>query len=670
MRFFLFALLFLWWTTASSGQDTRIKFGKVSATDLAMKTYEPDTEAVAVMLSKTANIKYDVMAENFPLSTEVHVVIKLLKEPALDEYGNARIPYYSYNNNTKISNVRAMVHLPDGTNIKVENSQMFDEKTNDFYSSKKIAFPKLMTGAIFEYEYVLLSNDMFSPVDWFFQSDIPVRYTELYSYIPDWFEYVTLTQGSAFIKNTRDIITEEIVSNSADRSMTGKVVKSEVSHASIKVPFVRNIFIDQNVPALKRECCVTSMENYYRRVRFRLNAVHFPDKVRRPILETWSKVAEELYSIPEWGGQLKNKRPGELVLEAAAIDINSLSNQTEIATKLYDYVNHHIQWNNVYGYGGIHDITSILKTESGSSGDLNKLICAALLQSGVQARPVLLSTRENGNMLEIYPFVDQFNHMIVLATLDGKDVWIDAGDKYRPLGMLRTESLNKRGWLADETNPAWIDIKPSDSKTVYLIKGRITPEGILNADVEARFTGYDAVDQRIAAADAKEKYGGDLFVCNSTPVKVSGMELINISFPSLPFQLKGKIIDETIATATPERIYFSPILPVDLNTIPFRLEERAYPIEMPYPLDISIILDLVIPEGYIIESLPEPIRFVPDNGGIQVVYNSSQNPGKVNITMKFALSRLTFDPEEYATIKNLYTHRKEKFNEQIVLVKS
>ena len=654
----------------SSSQDSKIKFGKISPEDLAMKVYLPDTEAVAVILSKIGHVKFDVLDENNPLTTEIHVVLKFLKDPALDAYGNVRLEYYSYNHYSKISDVKAIVHLPDGTDIKVDNNQIFDEDVNDYYSAKKIAFPKLVPGAIVEYQYVILSSAMFSPVDWFFQSEIPIVYTQLTTSIPEWYEYVVLTQGSPLYQNSQTVTTKPINVNETERITTGYVTKSTTTHNVVNVRFVENTYINKNMPALKEESFITSMENYYSRIRFRLNAVQIPEMPLQPIMNSWSKVAEELYNESDWGGQLKNKHPGELVLEAAGINIASASNQMEIALKMYDYINSHIQWNDMYSYGGRHDINEILKTGSANSGNLNKLMCAALIQAGIHALPILISTRDNGNMLEIYPFVDQFNHMIVLATLDGKDTWIDAGDKNRPLGTLRTESLNSRGWVVDEANPAWIDIKPVDSKSVYFIKGNLDKDGNLNGDLETRFTGYHALQQRTSADEEKEKYGNDLVVCGTNPMKISGMEMINAENVSLPFQLKAKIVNYPVATSTPDRMYISPVFPKGLDEIPFKLEKRTYPIEMNYPSEVNMILDLTIPEGFIVESIPEPIRYVTESGGISVSYSASNNGGRIMINVKYAIKQLFFDPVDYTALKAFYNQRHLKLNEQIVLAKA
>ena len=150
---------------------------------------------------------------------------------------------------------------------------------------------------------------------------------------------------------------------------------------------------------------------------------------------------------------------------------------------------------------------------------------------------------------------------------------------------------------------------------------------------------------------------------------ISDIEKVNEKETELPFQLKAKVMDYSIATVTPDKLYLLPIIPVSLTDIPFKLEERTYPIEMNYAEEISIIMDITLPEGYKIESVPEPVRFITEGNGIVITYNVSQTPGKLNVNMKYTAKQLYFDPKEYAALKNIYSQRNQKFNEQIVLSK-
>src|SRR5688572_14040130 len=89
----LISFLFLIISTFQA-QETKIKFGKISPADLAMTVYEPDPEAAAVVLSKVGRIKYDLLQEKYPLTEENHIVIKILKESAIDDYGKVEFNYY------------------------------------------------------------------------------------------------------------------------------------------------------------------------------------------------------------------------------------------------------------------------------------------------------------------------------------------------------------------------------------------------------------------------------------------------------------------------------------------------------------------------------------------------------------------------------------------------
>ena len=665
LAFFLFLFFFI---LDSSGQNEKIKFGKIAPADLAMKVYSPDPEADAVVLSKIGRVTYDIMAEKYQLTEETHVVIKILKEPAIDKYGNVKLNYNSYNNYSKVGSVKALVHLPDGTEIKVDNSQIFDDKVNEYWSSKKIAFPRLVPGAIIEYQYITISDQMFHPVDWFFQDEIPIRYTELTTKIPELFEYVVLTQGTPLDKVDKTTTTEPLTISGVSRGETA-TDRSRFYRGTGDIIYIHHTYINENVPALRKECCITTMEDYYSRVRFRLNAIKHHDGSRKPIMSTWKEVANGLYLDQIFGAQLKNSKPGELVLEAAGIMLSDTFTKLEIAQRLYDYLNSNIQWNGFYGFGS-KEINTLLREKSGSSGDLNKLMAAGLLRSGIDAKPVFISTRDNGKLLELYPFVDQFNHMVVFAKIDGKDTWIDVGDKNLPFGMLRKEALNARGWVADEEEPYWIDIKSPDSKTVFLVKGTLDADGNLNGDMESRFTGYHALSHRERVVEEKDKYPDNLVVRTQMPFKVSETTMINKDAVGLPFQLKAKIIDQPVATVASDKIYLSTILPVGLDEMPFKLEERTYPIEMNYPEEISMIMDIGLPEGYTVESLPAPVRFVTENNGLQVIYNATQTAGRLNITFKYVIRQLQYSPDDYAALKNLYNQRYQKFNEQIVLTKT
>ena len=59
-----------------------------------------------------------------------------------------------------------------------------------------------------------------------------------------------------------------------------------------------------------------------------------------------------------------------------------------------------------------------LNTRTGNAANINLFLCSMLNEAGIQASPVLLSTRDHGKILKDYPFQQFINYVIVLAKID------------------------------------------------------------------------------------------------------------------------------------------------------------------------------------------------------------------------------------------------------------
>ena len=117
-------------------------------------------------------------------------------------------------------------------------------------------------------------------------------------------------------------------------------------------------------------------------------------------------------------------------------------------------------------------------------------------------------------------------------------------------------------------------------------------------------------------------------------------------------------------------IYFSPSIYNSFEENPFKLEERVYPVEIPYPFTEQFVFNLDLPEGYVVEELPEPTRVVLPNKGGSFLYMVKQNGQRLQIIRKIKVSQLEFTPEEYTAIKTFFDLIVAKNEAQIVLKKA
>jgi len=65
-----------------------------------------------------------------------------------------------------------------------------------------------------------------------------------------------------------------------------------------------------------------------------------------------------------------------------------------------------------------------------------------------------------------------------------------------------------------------------------------------------------------------------------------------------------------------ERVYLNPILKYKTDKNPFKLEQREYPVNFGYPIQVNYTIILELPINYIIEEQPEYWQItLPGNGG-------------------------------------------------------
>ncbi len=79
---------------------------------------------------------------------------------------------------------------------------------------------------------------------------------------------------------------------------------------------------------------------------------------------------------------------------------------------------------------------------------------------------------------------------------------------------------------------------------------------------------------------------------------------------------------------------------------------------------------IAIPEGYVVDEMPQSkVISLPQNGG-RFLYNISQNNGVINLTCIFSVNRTLFTQTDYPLLREFYSQVVAKQAEQIVLKKN
>lgn len=654
---FIFITWFFFVALGNLSAQKRLKWGKIPSEELEMSVYPLDNSAEAVVLADVGSVEFSFLRGEAQIIFERHRRVKILKRSAFDQ-GDIEVAFRSGENLEKIIKIDAQVISPSGDITSLKKEDFYIEPINEQWSRVKFSIPNIKLGSVIEYQYKLESKYFFTLPEWYFQEDIPVCWSEYTVNIPEWYIYLNIKQG-------REIDIEETSDHSQIFTASGGLQGSGTASGRLLVKRIR--MASKDIPALKEEAFITTMEDYYSKVVFQLKATNV-NRIYNPVMTDWQTVAVELTESPSFGKQIA-KAERRVKLSSQMIQkLSETTTEQDKAEVIYTYLSQSIAWDGTFRIYPENNLEICLEKKLGTSADLNLLFVALLRQQGVEAYPVLISTRSHGKMLPVYPILAQFNAVLAWARLDGKEVLVDltVGDNL-PFGTLHVQSLNGAAWVVNPDNPSWVLVTPPETKEMCKGKFRIDSTGTFMGSIFNMVNGYWAVNWK---NEIRERELTDLFqqyLRKYYPdANVEEAVLRDVSNDVFSIEASCKIT--MAAQSIGDMMYFSPLLVPLVDENPFMQSERLFPVDIPYPFSMQYSWEIEIPRGYIIEELPEPINAsLSDGQGKVTFFVNKVNENNIQVVSQFVVRKLRYMPSEYEQIKTLYDLLLEKQETQIVL---
>jgi Domain of Unknown Function with PDB structure (DUF3857) len=624
---------------------------EVPSEHLRMTAYAPDTSAAAVVLEDNGYITINhISTEARCALTTLHRV-KILKKSAFEDYGKHVIPIRSYE---KLISLRAQTINPDGSRTLVK--EYFEEKINEYVKLKKFAFPKLEEGSIIEYEYTKESENLLELYPWYFQEVIPVRHSELIVNFPKTFEYLHITSGERKLKQG---VTE---------------VKTKVPNGAkpLLVKDTYDYYYIDSVEAMKQEGFVTTMNDYIANIKFQLKQINPQNGgYSRKILTDWSALSNAFLNDKSLGLQLQTKNKYNDIWKAVKPLVAKATTDEEIVRICYDFIRKNVSWiDDYYSIFIQEDLDDAFKKKKANSGELNLMLVACLKEAGVDASPLLISTRAHGRPNQDYPIRQQFNHLLCYVEYKGKSLFLDAGDVNRPMGFPRRESLNGSGFLINMYNPHWVVIKPPLSTETVVTTCALSADGRLTGSISESHTSYSALDERSKLMKDDKNENVKKTWANVFPdIKLEDIQVTNKDDLQLPFMRSMSFSLPNAAIVANDLLYIKPPIMSDFNEAVFKQPKRSYPIDMPYPLLDSFAITMQLPEGFEVEELPKETTVkLPNDGGIYT-YTCLVKDKKIQVNVLIDIKKVHYPKENYAGVKDFFDTIAAKHIEPIVLKK-
>lgn len=637
--------------------EPNLKWGKPTEAELNMTTYAPDPDAEAVVLCSETKLRYDLSSGTFKLARSTKKRIKVLKEEGKSK-ANGGISYMFNGHRSgeceQLVKLKATAYnMVDGKLVKtkMEGDMVNHEDVNKKVRLTKYTVPQVTVGTVIEVEYEI-DSDFFSNIDdWLAQCEIPVMYTSFEVTVPEYFSFNVDELGGYPLERKIEPTNMNIGTGSAK-----DVLQCVGTHYQ---------FIGRNLPALRKKGLLYAPESYGQRVSMELRYVQIPGRYYKDYSSTWDNVEKLLLVNSEFGVRL-GKNPLKTEMQEAGVA--SISDPKERIMAIYGLLKDRVKWNGEYSLYG-ESAGKVLKERSGDNASINFILINMLKDAGFDAYPVVMRSRDRGFLTVSRATVDELNTFVVAIKVGDSLHYLDGSVEDGWLDVLPDHLLVDRARIVSKDKPVeWVDLtKLSAGKTRSMVNAELQPDGTLKADVLTKFWGSEAAYLRreFRMATDSATFVSDL--AQDLNCEIESLSLSN--HRGLGQEVGRKMHVTKQYSVAGDMIYLNPWVLNVLPDNPLTEEQRTLPVEFPniYTENLTTIVNL--PEGYVVEELPQPLVLKSDDGTLSCVIASDVNGSTLTSGCQFQINKIFFSPQEYPILKNFFDEVYKLLQDVIVIKK-
>ncbi len=646
------------------------KYGSIETAEFEIKPSGKDSAASAIKIFEKGDVRFELNPYgSFRYVFVKHTRILILKKDAYD-LANIEIGLYKSSNGMEenITDFNATTYNVENGKIasqKIGKGAKFSDRYDKNITIRKFTLPNIKEGSIIEYKYEIRSDFIFNLRDWTFQSSIPVLLSDFTVTIPEYFNYKRLLKGYTPVTQVeKKQLTESFNSTVTDKN------GGRSERLAFTCPSVRERYLANNVPALKNEPFITTMDDYTTKIEFELSSTQFPNQGYKSYTETWDKIISTLNEEESFGGLLKNSAYAQNLTETI---VKTEKDPLKKLDLIFKYIKQNVKFNGTENkYSSEKSLKSILEKKAGNAADINLLLVNMLKQAGLNSYPILLSTRSNG-LHPGHPLLSKFNYVIAGVDIDSTKYFLDATNKHLGANMLELDRLNHKGLAMNIANKTaeWIPIElkaTSQSFLTYQLK--LSKDNVLTGLVFERKTQFSGLSgrQRYQASQSEEEFLKD-YKKDRNGLKIQGFSISNLDSLSLPLIMAYTATIEDMVEEAGNLVYFTPLLYERTKENPFKLEERNFPVDLGYQNEEVYRIIIELPENMVVEKLPKSETIKLGDNSAYFTYLTVVEGKTISVVSRINFGKSSYTADAYFELKELFQKIVTKQAEQIVLKK-
>ncbi|MGV8878645.1 MAG: DUF3857 domain-containing protein [Sphingobacteriaceae bacterium] len=652
-KLYISIILLVLLTKPGFSQTETKSFGKVDISELELKECDFEKDANAMVLFDKADVFF---SSAFQIVMVRHKRIKIFNDKAKDA-ANIRLEYYGGNRFESIAKVQAQtINLVNGKAeiIKLDKKSLYNETLDKSRNAIAFSLPNVQAGSVIEFKYEWSTDSWGNFPDWFFQGELPVRYSEYKTAIPDMFFYkIQYKTRQPFVKNTTTSQSKSLGGGS-DAGMYADVINTKAL---------------SNIPTLNDEPYMSSRRDNLQGLIFELQSIKPIGEYTNALVDTWAKVGGYIADDEDFGGQLNQKLEGEDVILSKAKEIKSAEGKIAY---IFNEVKNAMKWNDIDRWFTNEGTAKAWQKKTGNSTEINLILTHLLKKADITVFPMIVSTREHGKVRMEHPSLMPFNRTIAFVRVsETKNYFLDATSKFQSYTSIPTQLLNSNGLYIDKENKRFQIVfigSEEPVRNLISINAAIKPDGKMEGT--AKMTNYNYVKEnciRQYKTNGEEKY--KVFLKNNdNKLTISSVKLDNMENDTLPL-IQDVTFHLDLPASDENYIYFNANLLSPLKDNPFLSEKRATDIDFGQKNSYLISGAYAVPPGFKVDALPKNISMVTPDKGISFKRIASEQEGVIHLRYTVDFKKTYYFKEDYPDFREFFKQMSEMLNEQIVLKK-
>ena len=628
------------------------KFGKVSKEELELSIYQPDTSAVALVLYENTEVSIDFDSKlDFYLTTSRHIRMKILKEEGLSRADLEIIHYYSDDYKETVGEIEVVTYnLVDGKIVesRMPKSNIFEEQYVEDYKRTSLAATNVKVGSVIEFKYEL-NTDLFWIIDnVYFQRNIPVNLAECEVRIPKMFAFNTKLHGYHKVDYASETATSTLSLNAGNVPYDIQVDKFSVA----------------DLPAFKVEPYIYNTRQYYSSLDYDIRSLALRGGKVKDFSLTWEdvdKVYMESLMMQRLGTHCQFKDEVAFVSKELT-DVQKIEEAVKI-------VRQRVTWDG--DYRRVPSVPAqVVKNGSGSNADINCLLAGCLREMGFEVDPVMIRLRSSGELIDFHPEMEAFDTFVLrVLSNDGAVYYVDGALTKAHVNVLSPLMLVPKARLIRKKECAWVDLTNlSRNNVVMSVNAVMKPDMSYEGKVDARFTGVESYVEKsdYYSYDDEEKYIEAKE--DDCSIDIGEYTISGIDEYSSQMLLSYEYTKE--AETVSDVVYVSPFLERFHSRNAFQSITRDYPIDFPSAYSVNYMFSLTIPEGYVVEQVPENANLKIAALDATMRLNVQSDGRTVKVIFSYNQKSLNGFVEDYEDIRLFWQYMNEIYDSMIVLKKA